>query len=201
MPNIRDKADATVILNDMRRDNLVGKADAHIKWIGTTGAKMDATIHAVAVACIYASMPVGEGGYLNGDVAVRLMNNMPKGSRAVTLKDWFEAFSNIRLRQEKTGKWSVKLVPPTHADYKEADPVSAFQKPFWSVDENTAGPKAFDLHALLAAVLKKANGKNVNLSEAELVAVKGITAIADGLVGKAAPSTETIKADPMEVVA
>src|SRR5690606_37604138 len=72
---------------------------------------------------------------------------------------------------------------------------SAFQKPFWSVDENTAGPKAFDLHALLAAVLKKANGKNVNLSEAEQVAVKGLTAIADGLVGKSAPVADATPKD------
>lgn len=141
--------------------------------IGRAGAKLDTQIHATAVACIVASLPHEEGGYLNAEPARQLLNAMPKGSRAKALAAWFEAFSNVRLRREEKG-WTVKMVGPANKMYVKADPDAAMAKPFWSVEEQGTDPKAFTLGAALASLLRKAEAaaKEGKLSpeDAEVVA-------------------------------
>lgn len=157
--NVRDTADASVILNSFRKsDNMGASIAEQIKWIGTTGKKMDAVIHATAVGCILMSMPLDENGFLNADPAIKLMNAMPKGSRAKALAAWFEAFSNIRVKLDgKTATWTGGLLKPTDKLYKAADPTTAFAKPFWSVDEKATDPKAFLLGEQLARLIKMAS--------------------------------------------
>lgn len=157
--NVRDTADASVILNSFRKsDNMGASIAEQIKWIGSTGKKLDAVIHATAVGCIYMSMPLDENGFLNADPAIKLMNAMPKGSRAKALAAWFEAFSNIRVKMDpKSASWVGGLLKPTDKLYVEAKPVDAFAKPFWSVEEKNTDPKAFLLGEQLARLIKMAS--------------------------------------------
>lgn len=135
-----------------------GAVASAIKWIASTGKKLDDRIHATAVACIHLSMPQDVGGHLNADSARQLLNAMPRGSRAKALAAWFEAFSNIRLTYDKkAGEWKVKLLKPQDAGYADADPKAAFDKPFWSVDEQDVDAAAFSIGALLKTLLTKAD--------------------------------------------
>lgn len=156
--NVRDTADASVILNSFRKsDNMGASLAEQIKWIAATGKKMDAVIHATAVGCIYMSMPLDENGFLNADPAINLMRAMPKGSRAKALAAWFEAFSNIRVKLNKDGQWVGGLLRPTDKLYADANPVDAFAKPFYSVEEKATDPKAFILGEQLARLIKLAS--------------------------------------------
>lgn len=157
--NVRDTADASVILNSFRKSDNMGASIAdQIKWIAATGKKLDAVIHATAVGCILMSMPLDENGFLNADPAIKLMNAMPKGSRAKALAAWFEAFSNIRVKLDpKSGEWVGGLLKPTDKLYAVAKPEDAFAKPFWSVEEKNTDPKAFLLGEQLARLIKMAS--------------------------------------------
>lgn len=132
-----------------------GKVGALSKSLAKRGKAYDADIHAAAVAAIYISMPLADGGTLNGEPARQLIASIGKSSRAMTLKDWFAAFSNIRLTL-KDGAWTVKMLGPDKEGYKPAQPVKAFDKPFWSVEEQTRGAQAFDFAGAMARLLARA---------------------------------------------
>lgn len=203
--NVRETGDASVILNSFRKsNNMSGAISDQIKWIKSTGAKLDAVIHASAVGCIYMSMPLDEGGFLNADMAARLLNSMPKGSRVKALAAWFEAFSNVFPKRDKNGEWACGLIKPTDKRYKAADPTTAFAKPFYSVEEKNTDPKAFILGEQLARLIKLASKPETmaDMSEDERAFLAELTAVAAKAPKKpAAPVTDAPKAaDPLENV-
>jgi len=199
--NVRDTADASVILNSFRKSNDMGRAiNEQTKWIKATGSKLDAVIHAVAVGSIYMSMPLDEHGYLNFTPALNLMNSMPKGSRAKALAAWFEAYSNIRVKMGKDGVWTGGLLKPEQKGYEPAKPEDAFAKPFWSVEEAKVDPKAFLLGEQLARLIKMASKPEnmAGMSDAERDFLKELQAVAIKApkpVAKAEPATA---GDPLE---
>ena len=132
--------------------------------IGARGRALDADIHAAAYACLHFAMPtsVSDVGAMNAEPARFLVASMPRGSRQKCLADWFEAHSNIRLRQDKKTKaWSCGIAKKDAKTYIPADELRAMAakgwgNPFFSPEEVTKGAKAFDFDASFAAMLKKA---------------------------------------------
>jgi hypothetical protein len=173
-----DRSVAGAVLTSLHEGNAVcsRKVDAEIKWIGGTGKKMDGSIHATAVACIYLSMPHLDGGHNCAIRAERLVNAMPKGSRVKALVAWFTRFSNIRLIRQEDGSYKGAVLKPTAKDYKDADPQTALTKPFYSVEEKDVDPAAFDDQAFakaVAALIKRAKSDNAALG------AEGLAALAD----------------------
>lgn len=144
---------------------------------------MDADIHAAAVASIYLSMPKAEGGDCNGEPARQLMNAIPRGIRAKTLTDWFEANSNIRLSfDKKAGEYKVKMVAPSDPEYRKATPDRAFDRPFWTAKEKTDGAKVFlvqnAMANMVAAVKRYEDGKG-GMSDTDYANAKLLIAFAN----------------------
>lgn len=134
-----------------------------IDSIRSRGQKLDADIHAVAVACLHFAMPESvnaECGRKNAEPARQLLSAMPKGSRAQTLADWFEAHSNVSLTRGKDGKWSAGIAKGEKAkpDEELLELASkADARPFWDVAEKTGGAKAFDLNVLMIRLFAEAD--------------------------------------------
>lgn len=133
------------------RNNLMRNDDANMvdqrrlvtltRQIKATGQKLDDQIHAAAYACLMLARADN-----NGEPARQLVLAMPKAGRAKTLADWFEAHSNIRLALSKDGEWSVGMAKGKHQKDHAALAdlmVIAWNKPFYTVAEQTKGPKAF----------------------------------------------------------
>lgn len=185
-----DRSSAGAVLNSLNEGNLVSgkKVDASIKWIASTGSKMDATIHATAVACIYLSMPHKEGGHNCAMRALALVNAMPKGSRVKALVAWFHAYSNIRFRWEKkAGAYSAGVLKPEAKEYRDARPADALAKPFWSVEEKAVDPAEFThdkFAAAVAALIKKATAAVDKLSPADKAALDDLRAVGTKLGAK-----------------
>ena len=165
------------------------KVQARTKSIQGRGYKLDVDIHAVACATLFMAMPEGLGGNSNCEPARQLLMAMPKGSRAKTLCDWFAAHSNIVLKQGKDGKWSVGLDKSEARKDDDALPAlakAAMDKPFWTVEEKTKGPEAFDIYAQIAVLMKKADKaiKSGQIDEKNLAAFEKFNAfaVAEGLV-------------------
>jgi len=136
------------------REKLVMAADpgkVNMRALGTAtnsiraaGAKLDAAIHAAAYACLMVARADN-----NGEPARQLVTAMPKAARAKTLADWFEAHSNVRLRMDKASKeWAVGMAKGKdmldHAALADLMAI-AWSKPFFTVEEKTAGARAFSL--------------------------------------------------------
>lgn len=171
---------ASSVLTSLMDGNAVsGKAVASaIASIAGIGAKLDNQIHGTAVACIYLSMSVAEGGPASGaGPAVALMNAMPKGSRAKALGSWFAAFSNIRVKLDpKTKVWTGGVISSDLKSYAVPTPDAAMAKPFWTVEEVAPAPSAFttdNLAKAVALLIGRAKADNAVLD------VKGRAALAD----------------------
>lgn len=188
---------APAILTALNEGNAVSPkfVDGAITRIGTAGKKLDNLIHGTAVACIYLSMPHKDGGHNCAARALKLLQAMPKGSRAKTLIAWFHAYSNIRIVMDaKTKQLKAGVLKPENKQYKAADPIAAMEKPFWIVEEVAANPADFTTDSLakrVALLIKAAKDKNAKLDAA------GIAALAD-LEGLAVKLT-TKAADPLEL--
>lgn len=176
-------ASASSVLTSLMDGNAVsGRAVASAtKSIGTIGGKLDNMIHGTAVACIYLSMSVAEGGPASGaKPAADLLNAMPKGSRAKALAAWFEAFSNIRPKFDKQAKaWTANVLPATAKTYALPRPTEAMDKPFWTVEERDTDPKAFDFGGALMRLIKKAQDNLAALTDAERAALADLTGMVE----------------------
>lgn len=132
--------------------------------IGSRGRGLDADIHAAAYACLHFAMPssVSDVGALNAEPARFLVASMPRGARQKCLVDWFEAHSNIRLRQDKKTKaWACGIAKKDAKTYVQPDELLALAAkgwgmPFFSPEEVTKGAQAFDLGKSIANLLAKA---------------------------------------------
>lgn len=188
---------APAILTALHEGNAVSPkfVDGAITRIGTMGKKMDNLLHSTAVACIYLSMPHTDGGHNCAARALKLLQAMPKGSRAKALIAWFHAYSNIRIvKDSKTGGLKAGVLKPENKQYKIADPIAAMAKPFWTVEEKDVDPADFTTDSLakrVAALIKAAKSDNARLDAA------GIAALAD-LEGLAVKLTNKV-ADPLEL--
>lgn len=173
-------ASASSVLTSFMEGNTVSAKGvmSAIGTIGTIGGKLDNMIHGTAVACIYLSMSISEGGPATGAApAVALLNNMPKGSRSKALAAWFTAFSNVRLKYDKAAKaWAGGVVGSTAKSYAVPTPDAAMAKPFWTVEEAETLPTAFTTDTLakrVAALIAAAKAENATLD------LKGKAALAD----------------------
>lgn len=158
--------------------------DKQIAWIKTTGTKMDAVMHSTAVACLAASQLHENGGHHCPLRFAKMLNAMPRGSRAKTLADWAEHFSNLRAKYDKkAGEWKVGILTSASKGYKEQiDLIAAFAKPFYEVEEKTDGAKAFDVGALMAQLVRaieKADKGEVSMSEDDRAAAGKLLAFAN----------------------
>jgi len=158
--------------------------DKNIGWIKTTGTKMDAVMHSTAVACLAASQTHENGGHHCPLRFERMLNAMPRGSRAKTLADWAEHFSNLRAKYDKkAGVWKVGILTPASKQHKEQiDLIAAFAKPFYEVEEKTDGAKAFDVGALMAQLVRaceKADKGEVTMSADDRAAATKLLAFAN----------------------
>jgi len=138
-----------------------GKLSASIKLIATNGAKLDARIHATACALLERAAE-----HFDCSMVPALLNAMPKSSRRKALIAWFGAYSNVHIREEKGGKFTVTIVKTTSKLYKAPRPSEAFANPFWSVEEKDQDPAAFDrtrFAAAIASLIKRAESDNAQL--------------------------------------
>ena len=146
--------------------DLIDKVSKSIKGRGVT---LDVDMHAAAVAAIHVSMVDRDAG-----PAGRLINSLPKGTRAKALAEWFAAFSNVVLTYDKkAGIYLPKMVKLGHADEKVADPVKAQSVPFWTPAE-TVKAGAFDdvmFAKAVASLIKRATHENAVLSPAAMAAL------------------------------
>ena len=133
--------------------------------IGARGRGLDADIHAAAYACLHFAMPTSvdaANGASNAEPARFLVASMPRGSRQKCLVDWFEAHSNIRLKQDKKTKaWKCGLAKKDAATFIQHDDLLAaaaagWAQPFFSPEEKTGGAQAFDFGKRFASFLKSA---------------------------------------------
>lgn len=138
---------------------------AGVASVRDSGAKLDARIHALGMAAIAMAMPSDchIDGASNAEAARQLVVAMPKISRAKTLADWFAAHSNIRLKfDKKTGEWKCGLAKKDSISYLHGEEklneamTAADAKPFFAVDEVTAGPRAFDFNAGFSSFILRA---------------------------------------------
>lgn len=156
-------ATARASLLDNGKFSVAKVADVTIS-IGSRGRALDADIHAAAYACLHFAMPssVSDVGALNAEPARFLVASMPRGARQKCLVDWFEAHSNIRLRQDKKTKaWACGIAKKDAKTFIPADELlamaaKAWGNPFFSPEEVTKGAKAFDFDASFASMLNKA---------------------------------------------
>ncbi len=183
---------AQAILTALTDGNAVsGKSVSEAtKRIASTGAKLDNQIHGTAVACIYLSMSIAEGGPASGaSPALGLINAMPKGSRVKALIAWFAAFSNVRIVYDKKAKkYTAGVLPSTAKTYAVPTPDAAMAKPFWTVEESDASPADYMTANFALAVknlLAKATADNAKLD------AKGKAALADlkAAAAKLAPAS------------
>jgi len=191
-----DLAAATTSLKvDGRYD--LGKLKDKSASIARRGYKLDVDIHAVAVACLEFAMPaeLAEEGAKNAEPARQLLASMPKGSRAKTLADWFEAHSNVRLKMGKDGKWSAGIAKGqmAHEDDKLRELATAGKnKPFFDVAEKTNGAQAFDLTSMLANFFSKADAA-IKSGKIDDTALEGVEKLRDFAKANGLP-TEKVKA-------
>jgi hypothetical protein len=158
--------------------------DASIRYVASTGAKLDGTIHGTAVACIHLSMPHKDNGHNCANRAAALVNAMPKSSRRKALIAWFTAFSNIRFVADPSNKAVLKghVLPPSSKMYADARPDDAYVKPFWTVEEKGTDASEFNALSLakaVAALIKRASNENAKLDSSALdvlADLKGLSA-------------------------
>lgn len=163
--------DATVLCAGFYQD--ATNFDRAVQWLKDTGSKMDTVIHAAAVYALGQSREHADGGHRNTDPIKRLMQAMPRSTRAKTLADWFTAFGNCTVSFDKKSKaWKVFL--PASDKCEAIDMDRAMTTPFYSVEEKTEGPKAFNLSDAIAALIKRAESDKVTLSDVEAAVIADI---------------------------
>lgn len=173
-------ANGSAILTSLMDGNAVDASavNAAIKSIGTAGRKLDTQIHGTAVACIYLSMSVAEGGPATGaKPAIDLLNALPKGTRAEKLAKWFATYSNVRVRWDKKAKaFTGGVLGADAKGYAVPRPNEAMDKPFFDLgkDERESVDFTTDMMAKrVAALLTAAKADNAKLD------AKGKAALAD----------------------
>lgn len=175
--SLAGKADAAVLVagfNDANNGN--GYFDRAVAWIKDTGSKMDTVIHAAAVYALMQCREHDNGGHRNTDPIKRLMTAMPKSVRGKTLCDWFNAFGGGMVVSFDKKKQAWKVFLPTSDKREAVDVDAAMAKPFYSVEEKTAGPAAFNLAKAIDNLLKNASKDGVTLSLADQSVIAAIRA-------------------------
>lgn len=155
-----------------------GKVSTATSFIGTDATKLQDKIHGVAVACIYLSMSVAEGGPATGAApALRLLNVLPKGQRAKDLAAWFAKFSNIRVRFDPKAKaWTGGVIDAKTKLYAVPRPNEAMDCPFWELakDDRIGADFTTDkLASRVKAIITAAKADTAKLD------AKGKAALAD----------------------
>lgn len=198
--NKLDRTDAVAVLASLMVGNTYdgGLVDKAVSYVAATGKKLDGTIHAAAVACIYLSMPHADGGHNAHERAVRLVNAMPKGSRVKALVAWFTEFSNLRINfDKKLGQYTGGVLPPTAKTYAAARPVEAMAMPFWTPAEAPPAADAFNSAMFanaVASLIKRATVANAALDAVGIAALADLRQVALKLpiAGKPAPVADAI---------
>lgn len=186
--------------------------------IGRTGKAFDTLVHDTGLAIIIASMPQSEGGHLDAGKALSYVQALPAGASRNRIVAWMHEFSNIRVtakvQEDKSIKWSMKLLKAADADYRKARPIEADATPFWvlnverEVEAFVFDQKAFD--RMLAAILRKAAAAeetgHMHLPPADMAALAALRTMsatvhkrAEGMAKQAA--TKPARVPPAKVPA
>ena len=146
---------------------------ASIKTIAGNGAKLDARIHATAVALVHRA-----ADHRDASLVPNLISAMPKSSRRKALIAWFHAYSNVIIKVDAKGVVTAGVPKVESKLYRQPDPVKAEASPFWSVDEKDTDPKAFLFGKRIAALLKAAEAHVDALSTSDKAVLADLRIIA-----------------------
>lgn len=98
-----------------------------IKWIATTGAKLQEKIHETAVECLKHAATHGDATLMD-----QLVKALPAGQRVEALVLWTTAFSPIRWEKEDGQRAGVKLLSAKRKNYVPFDIDGAAAQPYYS---------------------------------------------------------------------
>jgi len=153
---------------------------ASIRSIASTGRKMDARIHATAVALAHRS-----ADHRDCSLVPALIDAMPKSARRKALIAWFHAFTNVAIRTDDKGKVTANMHGPKSKMFKVSlDLAKAEGKPFWQAEEAAVDPRAFDDKSFakaIAGLIARAKGENAKLSPAAMAKLADLEGIAKAL--------------------
>jgi hypothetical protein len=140
--------------------------DDGIKWIRSTGAKFDATVHAVAVAIMRHAKE-------NGDCsrALKLVQAMPKSARRAALINWFGHFSPINVTMAKEAKdCRVGLRKPDAKNYMPYDLDGASANPYFEWEKEPKVDTEFTSGELNTLILNMVKRVTTKLEEGKVAA-------------------------------
>lgn len=131
--------------------NTATVAKRNIATIRTSGAKLDALIHATAMIIMRRGAPIEAGGEGHGDVSLLLplIAAMPKSGRPKALLAWFQTFSPITVNGDgdKAGIVKGEKARPWMVADAEATP-------FWKLNPEK-DVQVFDFDKAMASLLKR----------------------------------------------
>lgn len=131
--------------------NTATVAKRNIATIRTSGAKLDALIHATAMIIMKRGAPVEAGGEGHGDVSLLLplLAAMPKSGRPKALLAWFQTFSPITVNGDgnKAGITKGEKAKPWMVADAEATP-------FWQLNPEK-DVQVFDFDKAMTALLNR----------------------------------------------
>lgn len=119
----------------------------NVKTIALSGAKLDALVHATAVAGLVLIQADGNATRMD-----QLLQALPKGYRRQGFVLWVQAFSPIRWN----GDGKIGLQKPEAKTYTAFNPVDAEAVPFWDFTQE-AVPGKLSLEAILAILKREAD--------------------------------------------
>lgn len=122
--------------------------------IAKAGAKLDAQIQHAALSAIQHLDKHGDIGFVN-----RLFLSLHAGARKSALTGWLLAYGKCIAN----GGDNKKEMPFLFTKEKVTNMAEAAQKPWFTFKVEVTPDMEFDIVAALNAVLKKAQGKNVNV--------------------------------------
>jgi hypothetical protein len=122
--------------------------------IQSRGKVLDADIQHAALSAINHAEKHGDIGFVN-----RLYLAMPQGSRKAALTDWLISFGKVSANAGE-GK---KEMPFLFDREKHTNMVEAAANPWFTFKLDKAPDETFDIIVALRHIIKKAQGKNVDV--------------------------------------
>lgn len=171
---------ASSMLTHLMDGNAVdaSKVSQATKFLATDLKNLRAKSQGIAVACIYLSMSVAEGGPATGvKPALDLLTALGKSRDVKALAAWFNHFSNIRVRFDKDKKaWTGGVLDAKAKTYATPRPNEAMEVNFWEFGKDPREEVDYTTDKLAAqvkALITRATAANAKLNG------KGKAALAD----------------------
>ena len=139
----------TEAVADKETKQAYSKLMTAIKAYGKQAAKMDETLHAIAVRCLRHAESYGDVRPVDA-----LVRNLGKSQRVKGLMVWVEMFSPVRWN----GDGKCGLLSQTAKNFTPFDCATAEETPFWELNaakEHTAKPLSMEILKGLILRLEK----------------------------------------------